>query len=46
MVLQVVSPNDVKVYHVTAGKTVPDWIAARNKKALRYDQGKEGRERG
>ena len=39
MVLQVVSPNDVKVYHVTAGKAVPEWLAAKNKKALRYDQG-------
>jgi len=39
MVLQVASANDVKVYHVTAGKSIPDWLVQAKKKSLRYDQG-------
>lgn len=39
MVLQVTSVNDVKVYHVTSGKSIPEWIAIQKKKSLRYDQG-------
>jgi len=39
MVLQVAGANDVKVYHVTAGKSIPDWLVQAKKKSLRYDQG-------
>jgi len=37
MVLQVLQPNEIKVYNVTAGKNIPEWVANKRKKALRYD---------
>jgi len=42
MVLSVTSAGaaeGVKVYHVTGGKALPDWVIAQKKKALRYDAG-------
>ncbi|KAI9024086.1 WD40-repeat-containing domain protein [Hyaloraphidium curvatum] len=40
MVLQATSLNNVAVYHVTASarSAIPDWLARRNAKSLRYDQ--------
>lgn len=37
MVLQVTTLNDVKVYHVTAGKSIPEWVAIQKKRSLKYD---------
>ena len=32
--------NGVKVYNVSAGKSVPDWLSDKKKRALRKDEGK------
>ncbi|KXZ56503.1 hypothetical protein GPECTOR_1g450 [Gonium pectorale] len=35
MTLKVSAPDGVKVYHITSGKTMPQWIAESKKKSLR-----------
>lgn len=37
--LKVSTLNGVKVYNVSGGKSVPEWISERKKRALRKDQG-------
>merc|ERR1712137_919414 len=35
--MSVVAPSGAKVYNITAGKTLPDWLTGKNKKKLRKD---------
>lgn len=36
--VKVTTFNGVKVYNVTAGKTLPQWLSEKKKKALRKDK--------
>jgi hypothetical protein len=40
MVLQLLNPNNVKVYNVSAGKSIPDWMVQKKKADLKHDEGK------
>lgn len=37
MSMKVSSSDGVKVYHITSGKTLPQWLAEAKKKSLRKD---------
>lgn len=32
--MKVINPNDVKVYNVSAGKAMPEWITDRKRRTL------------
>ena len=32
--MQVLNPNDVKIYNLTHGKSIPDWLSDRKKRLL------------
>ena len=32
--MQVLNPNDVKIYNLTHGRTIPDWLSERKKRLL------------
>ncbi|GFR41480.1 hypothetical protein Agub_g2171, partial [Astrephomene gubernaculifera] len=38
MTLKVSAPDGVKVYHITSGKTLPQWLAESKKKSLRKNE--------
>jgi len=49
MSLQVQNANNVKIYTVSGSKgsrSIPDWLARRNKKALKNDLGNDSRQQG
>ncbi len=31
----------VKIYNVSVGKSIPQWLSEKKKKSLRYDQGQD-----
>jgi ribosome biogenesis protein ENP2 len=35
----ITNPSGVKVYHVSIGKSMPEWISQKKKKALNKDEG-------
>ena len=46
MVLQLLNPNNVKVYNVSAGKSIPDWMVPKKRAAnLKHNEGRSYRGR-
>jgi ribosome biogenesis protein ENP2 len=37
--MNVIAPNGVKIYNLSAGKSLPQWISEKKKRALRKDEG-------
>lgn len=39
MALQVTNINGIKIYNLSAGKTLPEWLSQKGAQALRKNQG-------
>lgn len=39
--MEVFAPNGVKIYNISAGKTIPEWISEKRKKKLKKREGPE-----
>jgi hypothetical protein len=39
--MEVFAPNGVKIYDISAGKTIPEWISEKRKKKLKKREGQE-----